>query len=384
MPFLSDMGLLAAKLEAVEGTAENPAASDAVMVYDISYKLSVNMEQRNPARQHVSGYSAIPGGRSATVKFKTLLKGSGVAGTAPEFNTLLKMCKLVETNVAGVVNIYDVVASGDSSGTIAIYINDTPSSGKKYILTGCRGTWHMSFDNGKPMYIEWEFSGADWTESDSAPLTGMNYDSTLPLIFQGATFTIDGVTAEVSKLSLAAGNKVVPRRDVSKSSGILSYFITSVEPTGAVDPLDRKVATYDLLGKLRAAAEMTLSFRIGSTAGNIVNIYCQNVQYIDVTPGARDNMRTMETNLQLNRNAQTGSINAFADAGGGKVTVTSSSTHGLGNGAHVTITGTTNYNGDFIVSNVTTNTFDIVDTWVSDDASGAWDAGESHINISFE
>jgi hypothetical protein len=143
------------------------------------------------------------------------------------------------------------------------------------------------------------------------------------------------------------------------------------------------VATYDLLGKLRAAAEMTLSFRIGSTAGNIVNIYCQNVQYIDVTPGARDNMRTMETNLQLNRNAQTGSISAFADAGGGKVTVTSP-THGLGNGAHVTITGTTNYNGDFIISNVTTNTFEIVNTWVSDDATGAWDAGESHINISFE
>jgi hypothetical protein len=233
------------------------------------------------------------------------------------------------------------------------------------------------------MYIEWEFSGADWTESDSSPLTGMSYDTTSPLIFQGATFTIDGVMAEVSKLSLAAGNKVMPRQDVSKPSGILSYLITGVEPTGAVDPLDRKVATYDLLGKLRVATEVILSFRVGSTAGNIVNIYCQNVQYIDVTPGVRNNMRMIETNLQLNRNAQTGSINTFADAGGGKVTVTSAA-HGLGIGAHVTITGTTNYNGDFIISDVSTNTFNIVDTWVSDDATGTWDAGESHINISFE
>ena len=67
----------------------------------------------------------------------------------------------------------------------------------------------------------------------------------------------------------------------------------------------------------------------------------------------------------------TASITAFADAGGGKVTVTSAA-HGLLGSAVVVITGTTNYNGAFKISNVTTNTFDIVDTWVADDATGTW------------
>jgi len=67
----------------------------------------------------------------------------------------------------------------------------------------------------------------------------------------------------------------------------------------------------------------------------------------------------------------TASITAFADAGGGDVTVTSAN-HGLSSGTLVTISGTTNYNGTFSISSVTTNTFDITDTWVSDDGTGTW------------
>ena len=73
-----------------------------------------------------------------------------------------------------------------------------------------------------------------------------------------------------------------------------------------------------------------------------------------------------------------GAITAFADAGSGKVTVTSNG-HGLVNGRIVTIKGTTNYNGLFVISGVTTNTFDIVDTWVADDATGTWDKGANLI-----
>ncbi len=67
----------------------------------------------------------------------------------------------------------------------------------------------------------------------------------------------------------------------------------------------------------------------------------------------------------------TGPITAFADGGGGTVIVTSAA-HSLSNESHVTIIGTTNYNGAFQISAVTTDTFKITDTWVSDDATGTW------------
>ncbi len=76
-------------------------------------------------------------------------------------------------------------------------------------------------------------------------------------------------------------------------------------------------------------------------------------------------------------NAHTGSITIMADAGGGNTTITSAS-HGLSNGDRVTISGTSNYNGVFTVANVTSNTFQIVRTFVTNEATGTW-AGNTTI-----
>jgi hypothetical protein len=77
----------------------------------------------------------------------------------------------------------------------------------------------------------------------------------------------------------------------------------------------------------------------------------------------------------------TGSITAFADAGGGEVTVTSTN-HGRLAGQTVIISGTTSYNGTFVINTVDTNdtnasgeflSFTITATWVADDATGTWE-----------
>lgn len=66
-----------------------------------------------------------------------------------------------------------------------------------------------------------------------------------------------------------------------------------------------------------------------------------------------------------------GSITAFADGGDNDTTVTSTS-HGLTNGNKIQITGTTNYNGIFIINSVTTHTFVIEKAYVANDATGTW------------
>ncbi len=63
-------------------------------------------------------------------------------------------------------------------------------------------------------------------------------------------------------------------------------------------------------------------------------------------------------------------ITAFVDAGGGSTTVTSAG-HGFVNGDVVTISGTTNYNGNFAVTVVDEDTFTIVDAFVANDAPGS-------------
>ena len=67
---------------------------------------------------------------------------------------------------------------------------------------------------------------------------------------------------------------------------------------------------------------------------------------------------------------RTGDITAFADATGGKVTVTTTNT--LADGDSVVITGTTSYNGTFTIESTTSSSFVITDTWVANDAVGTW------------
>lgn len=70
-------------------------------------------------------------------------------------------------------------------------------------------------------------------------------------------------------------------------------------------------------------------------------------------------------------NETNNAITAFADAGGGQVTVTNA-VHGLSNNDRVMIRNTTSYNGLFTITNITSTTFEITATFVADDATGDW------------
>ncbi len=64
------------------------------------------------------------------------------------------------------------------------------------------------------------------------------------------------------------------------------------------------------------------------------------------------------------------SITAFADAGGGQITVTSAG-HGLSNNTRIEITGTSDYDDEYNISNVDADAFEITDTFVATD-TGTW------------
>lgn len=81
---------------------------------------------------------------------------------------------------------------------------------------------------------------------------------------------------------------------------------------------------------------------------------------------------------------ETGSIISFADYGStvaGTVLVTVSAATDLNTNHDVVITGTTNYNGTFTITKVSSTSFYIETTWISDDATGTWTAVANIIPI---
>lgn len=76
------------------------------------------------------------------------------------------------------------------------------------------------------------------------------------------------------------------------------------------------------------------------------------------------------------RQQSSGSITAFANAGGGKTIVTVSVAHKLSSGRKVRINGTSNYNGTHKIESVTATTFVIPVAFVSTE-TGTWVTGDS-------
>lgn len=86
--------------------------------------------------------------------------------------------------------------------------------------------------------------------------------------------------------------------------------------------------------------------------------------------GSATQSKTITVNLS--------NITAFANSNDGQhVTVTSANS--LINGTNITISGTTNYNGPYVVSSVTSTTFRIVATYISNDATGTWQSTGGNI-----
>jgi hypothetical protein len=129
-----------------------------------------------------------------------------------------------------------------------------------------------------------------------------------------------------------------------------------------------------------SVADTALNGGLNSTSGplNVDNSESSDLQNIDFSKFGSILQRNGYSQLNtVVPSLSSGTITAFADAGSGEVTVTDGTpvtdgTHGLDTNDVVQITGTTSYNGTFVITKVDNDNFKITTTWVADDATGTW------------
>jgi len=276
------------------GTPAVPsAASDAVLVEEPSWSFEGLRMIDNPAiRSSIGSMQRIFGGTLKAVSFTLQMKGSGTAGTAPEFGPILECAGLSETIVASTSVTYKNASDATTHevGTMYYY-----QDGMLHQMTDCRVmAFAITAPTGEYAKLAVTVVGHDAGHSDVS-LVSPTLDSTKPQPFIGATFQAHTYAATISSLSMDLGLQVAMQPDANASDGYGEIVITGRDVTGSFDPSAVLKATHDFIGKFKSGATGTIQTgSIGATAGNIWALTLNESYYTNVTPGDREGIRTFD------------------------------------------------------------------------------------------
>lgn len=289
---------IAAKEESVEGTMEALTNSEAILASNIVYEPEVDMIERPVASSSLSQFPKVAGGNHARLTFDVELKGSGSAGTPPEYGVLHKACGMDETIVGGTSVTYNLASDSIITASLGWYID-----GKFYGVAGCRGNRVLTLKTPGIGVFSYDFLGTDISNADVALLTGVNYIETVPAPFINAQFTLDSVAAVIEQLTIDFANVMALRPSANPAHGYVSTIIGDRVPKITLNPEDVLVATKDWWTKWKAGSGAALSTQIGATAGNICTITAPNVQIVGMKPGERNGIAIQNMECEAKRSS---------------------------------------------------------------------------------
>lgn len=203
---------------------------------------------------------------------------------------------------------YTPISTLIPSLSLALYTGDDTGSGVKKPIKGSRGNVRFVGQNGQPMMAEFDYLGVYVDPTDSAPLSGVEYDLlTEPRPLLEAAFTTqDAFAAKIQAITLDMGNTLALRDDISTESGFFSTLITDRSPNGNFNPEETLLANHDWWTKLKEGTEGEVTFSFGDVPGNIVDFSLPKVEYRTLTEADRNRIATLGLDFFANRDTSTG------------------------------------------------------------------------------
>lgn len=291
---LASKGVILAKVEATYGTDPVPTPqANAIRVENPSVEPSWLKLIRNYMQPYKGARRQIVVGESVKVSFKTEVKGSGAAGTAPEIGVLFRGCGFTETVVPATSVAYDPNSLIDSSESITIYAY---KDGIVRKIVGCRGTFNFECKAQEYGYISWEFEGLYAGPADEAN-PSPTWNATLPPRFISASFTYATIAAIIENLKINAGNEIAKRHDVNTATGVSQIFIKERKVTANIDPEVVALATKNWETALTSNTEAAITAALGAVAGNILTVSAPKVVIDDLKDADRENIWTYDMPL---------------------------------------------------------------------------------------
>lgn len=293
-----------AVIEASYGVIPAIAGSDAILVVgdapDFDPLANVITSDRNAVRALTNANLAPRlAGAAPTFSFRTELKGSGTAGTAPRIGRLLRACGMVETVSAGVSVAYAPRANNTTYESIAIY---HWKGGVRYGLAGGRGTFNIVGENAENLAIEFNFTFQSLVKSDTAQLTP-TFETTSPLPFLASNFlTIGGDNPAFTSFGLDLQQENPIGRNANSATGVGSIRVGQRQIQVSLNPQKDTLATKDWLADVLAGTSRALTMELGA-AGNLVTVSTPKLIPTGLGFGETEGLRTEEMTFIAEDNA---------------------------------------------------------------------------------
>ena len=277
--------------ESSYGTDPTPAATDVVLVTDLSITpQSSDVVNRDVVRPYLGSSEQLLANTRVECTFSVELAGSGTAGTAPRYGSALKATGLSETVSSGTSVTYAPVSSSFSSVTIHYNVD-----GVRHKVTGCRGSFTISAEVGSIPTIDFTFTGIYNAPTDTALPTVTYGNQATPLIFKNGNtsgFQLLSYAGALQSLTMDLGVSTVYRELVG---GTKEVIITDRASNGSVTIEAPTIAQKDYFtAALTDSTLGNLAFLHGTTAGNKVQLTSSKVDIGDVNYGEMDGVAMLE------------------------------------------------------------------------------------------
>jgi len=277
--------------ESSYGTDPTPAATDVVLVTDLSITpQSSDVVNRDVVRPYLGSSQQLLANTRVECTFSVEFCGSGTAGTAPRYGSALKACGLSETVASGTSVTYEPISANFSSVTIHYNVD-----GVRHIVTGCRGNVALSAEVGAIPTLDFTFTGIYNAPTDTA-LPSVTYgNQATPLIFKNgntSSFQLLSFGGALQSLNFDIGNSIVYRELVGGTKEVL---LTDRAANGSVTIEAPTLAQKDYFtAALSDTALGNLTVTHGTAAGNICRLSSTKVDIGDVSYGEMDGVTMLE------------------------------------------------------------------------------------------
>ena len=291
MALLTRKRVILIETESSYGTDPTPAATDVVLVTDLSITpQSSDVVNRDVVRPYLGSSEQLLANTRVECTFSVELAGSGTAGTAPRYGSALKATGLSETVSSGTSVTYAPVSSSFSSVTIHYNVD-----GVRHKVTGCRGSFTISAEVGSIPTIDFTFTGIYNAPTDTALPTVTYGNQATPLIFKNGNtsgFQLLSYAGALQSLTMDLGVSTVYRELVG---GTKEVIITDRASNGSVNIEAPTIAQKDYFtAALTDSTLGNLAFLHGTTAGNKVQLTSSKVDIGDVNYGEMDGVAMLE------------------------------------------------------------------------------------------